>query len=347
MSDWLLYGAYGYTGARIARRAVERGERPTLAGRDGAATAALAAELGLPHRTFGLDDAERLRAGVAGHRAVLHCAGPFSATSRPMADACLATGAHYLDITGEIGVFEALAARDDEARAAGVCLLPGVGFDVVPTDCLAAMLAERLPGARQLELAFKGAGTPSRGTARTMLEVARDGGAARIDGRIERVPLAWKTIEVPFPSGPRLAAAIPWGDVSTAFSSTGIPNITVYLAMPPSNLRALPWLDRLAPLLGSQAGQRVLRGVADRRAHGPSAEVSSTGRSEVWGRVVHADGRSVSGALTCPEGYRLTVDSALRAIARRDELPAGYRTPSAAFGADFISACEGVELHID
>ena len=169
MSGWLLYGAYGYTGARIARLAVERGERPTLAGRDATATAALAEELNLPHCSFDLEDPHRLSQAIKGFRAVLHCAGPFSATSQPMADACLATGAHYLDITGEIGVFEALAARDQEARTAGVCLLPGVGFDVVPTDCLAALLSERLPGASHLELAFRGAGTPSRGTARTML----------------------------------------------------------------------------------------------------------------------------------------------------------------------------------
>jgi short subunit dehydrogenase-like uncharacterized protein len=347
MSNWLLYGAYGYTGARIARLAVERGERPTLAGRNPDATATLAAELGLPYCALGLDDPARLREALGGFRAVLHCAGPFSATSRPMADACLDVGVHYLDITGEIAVFEALAARTEEARAAGVCLLPGVGFDVVPTDCLAALLAERLPGANELELAFKGAGTPSRGTARTMLEVARDGGAARVNGRIERVPLAWKTMEVPFPSGPRMAAAIPWGDVSTAFTSTGIPNITVYLAMPRGNLRALPWLDRLAPLLGSTASQSILRRVVDRQAHGPSAATTATGRSEVWGRVRHPDGRSVTGTLTCPEGYRLTADSALRAIVRRDDLPAGFQTPSTALGARFISECEGVTLDVD
>src|SRR5690606_5088937 len=89
---------------------------------------------------------------------VLHCAGPFGETSRPMLKACLRAGAHYLDITGEIAVFEAVMARDPEIRRAGVAAIPGVGFDVVPTDGLAALLGQALPGATHLELAFAGLG---------------------------------------------------------------------------------------------------------------------------------------------------------------------------------------------
>ena len=113
---WLIYGANGYSGALIACEAQARGLRPILAGRS-AAVQALATELGLEARSFALDQPAAVRAGLEGVALVLHCAGPFSATSAPMVAACLAAGSHYLDITGEIDVFEALAARDGEAKA--------------------------------------------------------------------------------------------------------------------------------------------------------------------------------------------------------------------------------------
>src|SRR5206468_1467866 len=121
---WLLYGATGYTGKKIAQQAVRQGLRPILAGR-GDGVRRVAAELGLPARVFGLDDAAAVRTGLDGVHAVLHCAGPFSATAAPMIEACLATGAHYLDITGEIAVFEFAASRDADALKRGVVLCPG------------------------------------------------------------------------------------------------------------------------------------------------------------------------------------------------------------------------------
>ena len=101
---------------------------------------------------------------------MLHIAGPFSATSKPMADACLRTGTHYFDITGEIDVFEALAARDAEATKAGIMLLPGVGFDVVPSDCLAVHLKQRMPDAIDLKISIGGLNALSHGTAKSMVE---------------------------------------------------------------------------------------------------------------------------------------------------------------------------------
>ncbi len=171
-ANWILYGASGYTGELIARHAVARGERPILAGRNAESIGRLAAELGCEQRVFGLDDPAAVRAGLAGAATVLNFAGPFSRTAGPMIAACLAAQANYLDITGEIEVIELAAQRHEQAQAAGVTLLPAVGFDVVPTDCLAALLAERLPGAQRLELAFAFTGLMSRGTAKTMLEAA-------------------------------------------------------------------------------------------------------------------------------------------------------------------------------
>jgi short subunit dehydrogenase-like uncharacterized protein len=341
----LLYGAYGYTGELIAREAAARGWRPVLAGRDGAKLAPLAAELGCEERAFPLDDAEAVAAHLAGVDAVLHCAGPFARTAGAMAEACLRRRVHYLDITGEIEVFEALAARGAEARERGVMLLPGVGFDVVPTDCLAAHLAARLPGAVRLVLAFQASSRPSRGTATTMVENLGRGGAVRRGGRIVPVPTAWKTRLIDFGRGPVTAVTVPWGDVSTAWRSTGIGDVEVYTALPAGRLAALRAIRWLRPL----AALRPVQGFLKRRIRagpaGPGADARARGRTYVWGEVEDGEGRRAAARLTGPEGYRFTVLTALGAAEKvlAGEVRPGYATPSLAFGADFVLGFPGVE----
>ena len=230
--DILIYGASGYTAELIIDRAVAGGERPILGGRSAAKIGPLAERFGLPARIFALDDPQVIAAQLAGVAVVLNCAGPFSRTAKSLATACIATGTHYLDITGEIEVFEAMAARDGAAQAAGVMLMPGTGFDVVPSDCLAAHLKRRLPAATHLTLAFRAIGRPSHGTATTMVENLGRGGYIRRDGRLTPVPPAWKTRRIVLGRGPVETMTIPWGDVSTAWYSTGIPNIEVFMAAP-------------------------------------------------------------------------------------------------------------------
>jgi short subunit dehydrogenase-like uncharacterized protein len=332
----MIYGANGYTGRRIASEAARRGQKPLLAGRRTERIAPLAAELDLPGRVFPLDCPDRVAAQIEGLRAVLHCAGPFSATAEPMMEACLEAGVDYLDITGEIAVIEAAAARHGRAVASGIRLLPAVGFDVVPSDCLAAKLAGRLPDATQLILAFCGVGAISPGTANTMLEGLPRGGRARIDGRITEVPAAWKSMEIPFRDGRRWAVTIPWGDVASAWHSTGIPNVEVYLAMAPGRIR---WLRRLRPLLPALRlpfPKRLLRAVV-RHFVGPRAS-GQPGRASFWGRASNSQGDRVEATLETPDGYALTVATALASVERvlASAVPAGFATPSQAFGADFI-----------
>src|SRR6185436_13898671 len=215
---WLIYGANGYTGELVARRALATGERPVLAGRAGPSIEALAGDLGLEPRVVALSDGDALRAALSDVDVVAHCAGPFAATARPMVDACLATGTHYLDVTGEVEVFEEIYGRHDEAVAAGVVLLPGGGFDVVPTDCIAARLAAALPGATALDLAFvlRG-GRASRGTLRSALDGMSRGGLRRVDGRLVPAPPGRPTRTVEFPTGAAGVAAIRWGDLAAAY----------------------------------------------------------------------------------------------------------------------------------
>jgi short subunit dehydrogenase-like uncharacterized protein len=341
---YLVYGANGYTGELIAREAARRGQRAVLAGRNAAEVGRLAAELGLDHRVFALDDARAVDAGLEGMAAVLHCAGPFSHTSKPMADACLRRRIHYLDVTGEIVVFEALAARDAEARAAGVVLLPGSGFDVVPSDCLAAHLKRRLPPATHLVLAFRSSGRLSRGTATTMAENLHRGGVVRRDGRLTPVPAGWKTREVDFGRGPRRVMTIPWGDVSTAYHSTGIGNIEVYAGASGTQLAVARASRFLGPLLASGPVQAGLKRWIRSRGAGPTAEERAQGRTWFYGEVWDGEGRRAAARQAGPEGYVFTVLTALAAMERvlKGGVPPGFQTPAKAFGPDFVLEIPGV-----
>jgi short subunit dehydrogenase-like uncharacterized protein len=344
-TDFLLYGSYGYTGRLIAERAKELGLTPLLAGRDTAALERQSAETGFPHRAFSLDDTAALDAALREHRVVLHAAGPFSRTSRPMVEACLRTGVHYLDITGEIAVFEAVAAQDKKARAAGVMLMPGAGFDVVPSDCLAAHLKRRLPTATRLSLAFAGHGGISRGTMTTMIENIGEGGAVRRGGRFVRVPAAYRSRTIDLGRGPWTMTTIPWGDVSTAFHSTGIPDIEVYTRVGSGARRGMIASRYLGWLLGSGPVQRMMKKRIQSGPPGPTPEQRARGASLLWGQAEDDAGGRAASRMRTPEGYTLTALTSVDAVRRvlAGDAPAGFQTPSKAYGADWILDFDGVE----
>lgn len=339
---FLIYGATGYTGNLIAREAARRGLRPILAGRSADRLESLARELGLEWRAFPLD-----RPDLSGCALVLHCAGPFIETSRPMVDACLEAGVHYLDITGEIPVFEAVYARDAEAKARGIALIPGVGFDVVPTDAIAALLSRRLPDATELQLAFSTSrgSSISPGTLQTMVESIGEGGAIRRDGKIVRVPHAYDVREIPFPSRSRLAVTIPWGDVASAYRSTRIPDIRVYNGSSKKGVQRLRRMARLAPVAAFWPIRKTLRWMAS-RVKGPSEEQQRTGRVELWGRVANEKGEEATMTMSTPEGYTFTVLAALAAVESvlADPPSPGAHTPSTAFGPELALGIEGVKV---
>jgi len=341
----LLYGAYGYTGELTARFAKARGMRLILAGRDQAKTNEVAQRWGMDQRIFPLDDPRSLDMGLHGVDVVLHCAGPFSHTSRPMVDACIRNKVHYLDITGEIDVFEACAARDAEARAAGIMVLPGSGFDVVPSDCLAAHLKQRLPDATHLALAFLGMSSVSHGTATTVVENLHAGGRVRRNGKLESIPAGSLARTIEFAVvGPRETMAIPWGDVSTAYHSTGIPNIEVYVPVPRGARTGARALSLLSPIVASGPVQALLKKAVDARPAGPTDEQRAKGYSLLWGEAKNARGDVRVSRMRTPEGYTLTADSSLALVRRvlEGDFKPGYQTPSSAYGADFVMGLEGV-----
>lgn len=342
--NWMIYGANGFTGKLMAREAQRRGLRPVLAGRNAAEVRRLAGELGLDNKVFSLDEEEAVRAAVAGMTLVLHCAGPFSMTAAPMIRACLAAGVHYLDITGEIAVFELAHSLGAAARRADTVLLPGAGFDVVPSDCLAASLVEMLPAATRLLLAFEATGGPSPGTAKTSVEGLASGGRARRDGKLIEVPLAWKARRIPFAHGERTAVTIPWGDVFTAFISTGVPDIEVYMAVPPALVGRLRRLRWARPLLALGFVQSFLKKRIGNRVRGPAEAVRASSYCELWGEVTSADGRSAAATMTTPNGYDLTVAAALGIVEYLLAKPVegGYYTPSLLMGSGYAAALPGV-----
>jgi short subunit dehydrogenase-like uncharacterized protein len=340
---WMIYGANGYTGELIAREAARRGLRPMLAGRNEQSVSALARELGFEHRCFALEDPARVRAGIAGMALVLHCAGPFSATARPMIEACLAAGTHYLDITGEIPVFELAHQLHERARQAGVLLCPGVGFDVVPTDCLAATLKHALPDATRLALGFDTRGGMSPGTARTSVEGLAQGGRVRREGRLVAVPLAWRTRRIDFGDGEKSAITIPWGDVSTAWHSTGIQDIEVYIAASPGLAVRLKRLNWIRPLLRLGPIQSWLKRRVDKSVRGPQEDQRARTPTFVWGEAGNAAGDIVTGRIRVGNGYDVTVHAALGVIERVLAMRrvAGHLTPSQLVGRDFVEQLPG------
>jgi short subunit dehydrogenase-like uncharacterized protein len=339
---FMIYGATGYTGKLVARRAQALGLQPVLAGRNAARLGAVAEASGLEYRVVDLADGTALCRAVAEVDAVLHIAGPFSRTSPPMLAACLATRKHYLDITGEIDVFEACAASGAAALQAGITVMPGCGFDVVPSDCLAAHVKRRLPDAMGLSLALAGLAKMSRGTAKTGIEGIGQGAPVRRQGRI--VALASPPRRpFDFGRGPRPSVAIGWGDVATAYHSTGIPEITVFFESSRQIEQVVGLNAPLRWLLSTAPAQLLRHRLVDWQPEGPSEAERDAGRAVILAEAVNAGGDCVRSRLETPDGYALTAMTAVE-IARRvvaGETRPGFQTPSLAFGADFILGFEG------
>ncbi|HEV8592561.1 MAG TPA: saccharopine dehydrogenase NADP-binding domain-containing protein [Pyrinomonadaceae bacterium] len=339
---FLIYGANGYTGELITRFAAERRMKPILAGRNAIAIEELAKKHHLEYRVFSLDETDRLDAALQEVDMVLHCAGPFSLTSKAMVDACLRKKKHYTDITGEIAVFEACSRLDDKAKAASIMIMPGVGFDVVPSDCLAKHLKDRLPSATHLSLAFYGGSRISHGTQATMTMNVGKGGAIRKDGKITPVAAAWKSREINFGEVTKTGTTIPWGDVATAYYSTGIPNIEVYTVIPKKNLKMLKASRYIGWLLATKPFQDYLQKQIP--PGGPTDEERAKGRSLLWGEASDLNGNRVESRLQGPEGYTLTAHAALN-IAQKildGNFTPGYQTPAKAYGADLVLEIDGV-----
>jgi short subunit dehydrogenase-like uncharacterized protein len=333
----LLYGARGYTASLISA-AAPAGLELDLAAREGGISAAQRRI-----RPLALSDAAGLRAALAPHAAVLNCAGPFAGTWRPLVEACLAQGVHYLDLCAEWEVLAQLTELDGEARRRGVMLLPAVGFEVAASDALAGHVARRLPGAQRLQLGISGLDLISRGSAKTMLGLAGEPIRVRRDGAIVAEPRLLEA-RFDFGEGPRSALAVSWGDVVTASRTTGIPNIEVYLEATPTVMGALlfqrsfGWALRQG--LGRSLAQIAIGSLRPGLVSGPQV-----GRNAILvARAEDGAGRRSESRLVTPEAYHFSAAVAL-AIAQRvlgGAVRPGFQTPAALLGPDFVVELSGV-----
>jgi len=342
----LIYGASGYMGELTARTAVDAGLHPVLGGRRAEGVAPLAEELGLATRVASLDDEAALAAALDGIDVVLNCAGPFPATTVPMAQACMRTGAHYLDLAGEVPEYEALLARDAEARAAGVMLMPGVGFGIVPTDCMAVHLKRRMPDAVRLELSFQAIGGVTRGTATNIFTGLHKAGVQRRDGELVKALPAERGLELDLGAGRTRVFTNPWrADLTTAYHSTQIANIETYTALPAPVRLIMRASRRTGRLFASRPWQALLRGAIRLMPEGPSEKQLATGTSHVFGAVENAAGARAEARLRGPEVNLFTaltaVEVARRALAQPP--PPGFQTPAGVYGLQLVLV-EGVEL---
>ncbi|MCE7510178.1 saccharopine dehydrogenase family protein [Alloalcanivorax xenomutans] len=336
---WMIYGANGYTGELIAREAARRGYKPILAGRSPGKIQALADELGLGTMAFSLDNVEQATRQIKGMSLVLNCAGPFSATAEPMMNACIAARANYLDITGEIAVFELSQSLSDKARSAGIVLCPGVGFDVIPTDCVAASLKAALPDATHLALGFDSRSGFSPGTAKTSVEGLAQGGKVRRDGKIVTVPLAYEVRRIDFGDGEKEAMTIPWGDVSTAYHSTGIPNIKVFIPGSPRMIKSAQKANYLRPLLGIKFVQKLIKARIAKTVKGPDEATREKMPTFVWGEATNSRGEKKTARIRTANGYSLTITGSLAVIEHlmENQHTGGAYTPSTLVGAELVA----------
>ena len=285
----------------------------------------MAEQLGLEYVAVSLDDPAALAQAVSRVGLVYHAAGPFIHTSAPMLNACLTAGAHYLDITGEIPVYQNVFRHSDAARDKGIALIPGVGFDVIPSDCLLKYVADQLPDATHLDVAIDalgtsgGGGNVSAGTTKSALEVLPDmGNLTRRDGKLVSIPLGSGARKFPFASGEHWAMPIPWGDLEVGYRTTGIPNISIYFSVPTGDRFRTMRLggDALRTLLRVGIVRRAASKLVDRMLPGPSESARETGRSHIYAQVRNASGETRQAWLETLEGYQFTAIAAPRVVER-------------------------------
>jgi len=339
----VLYGSYGYTGKIIAQECKSKNLKVILAGRNKEELEKQSKETGYPYEVVDISDSVSLKSLLKKGAIVIHCGGPFKHTAQAMAEACLETKTHYTDITGEHQVFELLAGYDQRGKDAGITIMPGTGFDVVPSDCLALHLKNRLPSATHLQLAFTmSKGGISRGTSKSMTEGFGYGSLIRKNGKLTPIHLGEKVLEIDFGPFKTKTINIPWGDISTAWRTTGIPNIEVYTGATDKMIKSARMTKYINWFLRLRWVKRYMLKKIDERPAGPSEEKRNSGRSFLWGKVWDDSGKACVSQLETLSGYSLTAKTAVL-IAQKilnGNFKTGYQTPAMTFGADLIMEIE-------
>lgn len=346
--NWMIYGATGYTGKLIIEESLRRGHRPIIAGRNQSKINSLADRYGLEAKTFDLSDTAALDAAVKAVDLVFHVAGPFIDTAETMMQACIAGKTHYVDITGEAPVFKRCFELSEQAKTAGICLVSGIGFDVIPTDCLMAYLASQVPETETVEVAIAPKARPSPGTAKSALRIIKSGTVdIREDGEITTRALFSIVKQVRFPSETKTIALAPIADVYTGYYSTGANNIRAYIAQPEitAKITAVS-VPLIKYMLSSKWLLKQLEKTIDKRVKGPVESYRSVGEAEVWARAENAQGEYREGGLKTGEVYYLTSQLSVRFIENVLAVnPTGSIAPAQLFSMSQLLDIEGISLY--
>ena len=322
MSILLIYGATGYTGRMAAERAKALGLTFEIAGRNHSRLAALAAHLDVPFRVF--DTGADVENALTDISVLLNFAGPFAHTAEPLMRACIKAGVDYLDITAEINVYRLAERLGAEAASNDVMLLPGVGWDVVPTDSLAVHVAQRVERPLALSIALQVPGAMSRGSAMSVSEIISAGVLARVDGELVSTPDATPR-HFDFGDGPVLCVPLSFGDLVTGWHSTGIPDIAMFVHI---------------------AGDAFAEGDLSRLPDGPTAEEREAHRARAVVEVTGAGGAIARSVIETVNGYSYTPLAAVEAARRvlEGERRPGFTTPVRVFGVGFAESIAGTVI---
>lgn len=337
MATWMLYGAYGYTGKLIAQEAKNRGHSPLLAGRSREKLLPFAEQFNMDHEILDLRNEDKLMKILKNVDLVFHAAGPYKYTSEPMVKACLKTGTNYVDITGEVQVFEENFKHDKEARDKKIAIISGIGFDVVPTDCLAKYVSDKILKPISLDLGITAMSNPSPGTLKTMLEYFQTGQLVRRNGDLVRLKEDY-TRKIRFSDKERVVRPVTWGDLATAYRTTGIPNITTFMPLPkkfPSLLQSLGVSAK--DFYENEEAKKKVKDWVETNIHGPDQIKRETYRCYLWAQATNDKGENVQAWVETMESYQFTAVAGVRCVEKLLELkPIGTLTPALAFGADFL-----------
>lgn len=328
----LVYGASGYMGQLFLKQLKNSDLDIVLAARNDFQSY-------YPVRVFSLEDKGRIAAHLQDVKLVINLAGPFKNTNKPLVEACIQNGAHYIDIAGEVPEMEAVYAYDTQAQNARIMLMPGAGFGVAPTDIVANLARQKLPDATRLVLAYVTNGGASRGTLKTVLADIHKEGTILENGIYRKAMPAFKSFA--FLNNNRLEHLVynPWrADLFTAKISTGIPNIETYANFPPFIVKMMQgkllWLrdfmlKRLIPLLPV----------------GPSEKQIQKGSTICYAEVTNSTGEKERATIYGPEAYRFTAQILMAIAGKINEgnYQSGFQTPNL-YGIELLQGIPGVKI---
>jgi short subunit dehydrogenase-like uncharacterized protein len=308
----VLYGATGYTGRLVTEELARRGLDHVLSGRDPDKLARLR---GAPVRAARLDDDRALRELLEGASVVINCAGPFTLAGDALVRAAIATRTHYVDSTGEQAFIRMVFDRHGgTAERAGVALLPALGFDYAPGDCIARLAGAAIEPLDELVLAYamEGFGM-TRGTLKSALEGMAGSEVVYEEESWRAAPggIYKARFDFPEPIGRQAMSRFPSGEVITVPHHTRTRKVTSLLTTSTAApfAAAAPLLPYTLPALGL-ALRTPVRGLLNRAIgllpEGPKEEARRAAEFTVVAVARGRDGRERRGVLRGSDVYGTT-----------------------------------------